>query len=319
MPQSNLPGAHGPTGSRARGAVTDLNHHHLRSFWFVAREGSITRAAEALGVTPPTLSAQVAALEKALGTPLFRRHGNRLEITRRGLLVQRYASEIFTLSERLLEVLTGREDGGEGRRMRLAVGIAATLPLLSAHTLLEPALALPPDQVRVILRVGTQRALLGALGSRTLDLVLTDAPIPPSAPVRVESHPLASGPVLLFAAPTLARTLRDGFPASLDGAPFLLHTENTALRAGLDRWFAREGIRPFVAAEVEDVALLQLLGQDGRGVFAAPALAEKRIIRQYGVEALGPAEGVSESFHGVVLSRAHANRAVEAVLRGGGA
>jgi len=299
--------------------VGDLNLHHLRSFWFVAREGSMTRGAEALGVTPPTLSTQVAALEEALGLRLFRRHGNRLEITRQGLLVQRYAAEIFTLSQRLVEVATGQEEGLEQRRLRLAVGIADTLPLLSAHILLEPALALPPDEVRIVLRVGTQAALLGALGSRTLDLVLTDAIIPPTAPVRVESHLLASGGVLLFAAPALARTLREGFPGSLDGAPFLLHTENTALRAGLDRWFARERIRPFVAAEVEDVAFLQLLGQNGRGVFAAPALAESWIVRQYGVEALGVAEGVSESFHGVVLSRSQANPAVEAVLRGSAA
>lgn len=296
--------------------LADLNHHHLRAFWFVAREGSITRASEVLGVTPSTLSAQVSALEESLGTSLFRRHGNRLEITRRGQLVQRYAAEIFTLSERLVQVVTGRGEDAGGERMRLAVGIVDTMPLLSAHTLLGPALALPPDEVRLILRVGTLATLLGGLGSRTLDLILTDTPVPPTAPVRVETHPLATSPVVLFAAPELARRLGRSFPASLDGAPFLLHTENTSLRAGLDGWFTRNGIRPFVAAEVEDVALLQLLGQDGRGVFAAPALAEEGIVRQYGVEALGPAEGVTESFHGVVLSRVHANRAVKAVLQG---
>ncbi len=299
---------HGPS-------LSELNLHHLRSFWFVARESSLTRGAELLGVTPSTLSAQVSALERALATPLFRRHGNRLEITRQGILVQRYASEIFGLSERLLEALGGREGNGERGRVRLAVGISDTLPILSAYTLLGPALALPAEEVRVVLRVGTQASLLGALGSRILDLLLTDVPIPPTAPVRVESYALDTGPVLLFAAPALARSLGDGFPASLDGAPFLLHTENSALRAGLDRWFAREGIRPFVAAEVEDVALLQLLGKDGRGVFAAPALAEAAIVEQYGVEVLGRAEGVRQSFQGVVLSRAHVNRAVEAVLR----
>ena len=61
--------------------MIDLNHHHLRSFWVVAREGSITRASETLGVTPSTVSMQVAALEDALGVRLFRRIGNRLEIT----------------------------------------------------------------------------------------------------------------------------------------------------------------------------------------------------------------------------------------------
>ena len=42
----------GPAWRQVRVEVIDLNHHHLRSFWVVAREGSITRASETLGVTP---------------------------------------------------------------------------------------------------------------------------------------------------------------------------------------------------------------------------------------------------------------------------
>ena len=44
-----------------------LNYHHLLYFWTVAREGSITRAAEVLLLAPPTVSTQVKALEESLG------------------------------------------------------------------------------------------------------------------------------------------------------------------------------------------------------------------------------------------------------------
>ena len=45
-----------------------LNYHHLLYFWMVAREGSIARASEQLLLAQPTLSGQIRALEKALGS-----------------------------------------------------------------------------------------------------------------------------------------------------------------------------------------------------------------------------------------------------------
>lgn len=291
--------------------MTSLNHHHLRSFWVVAREGSITGASEALRVTPSTVSMQVAALEKALDVRLFRRVGNRLEITAEGRTVQRYASEIFALSSDLLDAVAA---GGGSAPARFAVGIADSLPLLSAHHLLEPALGLPAPEQRVILRVDKAAALLGALTARTLDMVLTDTPGSPTDPVRTETHLLAESDVLLFAAPELAARLAPGFPDSLDEAPLILHTENTPLRRGLDGWLARHGLRPRITAEVEDVGLLQLLGEQGRGVFAAPGLVSRQIRMRYGVEVLGRAEGVVERFYALTLQREPVNPGVCAVL-----
>jgi LysR family transcriptional activator of nhaA len=50
--------------------------------------------------------------------------------------------------------------------------------------------------------------------------------------------------------------MRRGFPRSLEGAPVLLHTQNTAVRRSLDRWLDAHRIRPRVSAEFEDDALL---------------------------------------------------------------
>lgn len=293
--------------------MSELNHRHLRCFWAVAKEGSITGAAEALGVAVSTVSTQVALLEEALGARLFRRVGNRLEITPDGRVVQRYASDIFALSADLVDAL-GR--GGGTAPVRFAVGIADSLPLLSAHRLLEPALAIPPAEQRVVLRVDKSGPLLGALIARTLDMVLTDTPGSPSDPIRTESHLVAESGVVLFAAPDLARRLERGFPDSLDDAPFILHTENTPMRRGLDAWFVRLGLRPRITAEVEDVGLLQLLGEQGRGVFAAPALVSEHIQRRHGVTVLGPAEGVIERFYALTLQSEPTHPGVRAVLRG---
>src|SRR5215213_3652387 len=86
-----------------------LNFHHLRYFWLVAREGSVTRAAKRLRVTQPTVSEQLQALERALDTKLFRREGRSLALTETGRNVLRHAEEIFALGEGLLDAVHGRQ------------------------------------------------------------------------------------------------------------------------------------------------------------------------------------------------------------------
>src|SRR5689334_22627066 len=96
-----------------------LNFHHLRYFWVVAREGSVSRAAKQLRVTQPTVSEQIHALEDNLDEKLLRREGRRLVLTEMGRTVLRFADEIFLLGGELLDTVKGRPTG---RPLRLAVG-----------------------------------------------------------------------------------------------------------------------------------------------------------------------------------------------------
>ncbi|MFN9952786.1 MAG: LysR family transcriptional regulator, partial [bacterium] len=61
--------------------VVDLNFRHLHYFWVVAKEGSVTRAAERLGLAVQPVSAQLASLEQSVGKSLFRPQGRRLVLT----------------------------------------------------------------------------------------------------------------------------------------------------------------------------------------------------------------------------------------------
>jgi LysR family transcriptional activator of nhaA len=288
--------------------LSRLNFAHLRYFWAVAREGSITAAAKLLNVTQPTISTQIAQLERGLGTALFTRHGNRLELSEAGRLVQGYAAEIFALAETLeVAVKAERQEVGH----RFAVGIVDSLPLLSAYRLLRPALEGGFDEV------GKTDRLLASLASHSIDLVLSDAAAGPSSPVHVQDHLVCESGVSIFGTSDLAGTLRGPLPGAFDGAPFLLHTENTPLRRGLDTWFARMGIRPHVAAEVEDVALLQVLGRTGRGFFVAPSFVADEICKNYRVEVVATLDGVVERFFGLTLRDHPFAPPIRAVLKGG--
>ena len=61
--------------------MATINFKHLRYFWAIAKSGSIARASAQLHVTPQSISSQLAELEEALGTGLFRRVGRGLEMT----------------------------------------------------------------------------------------------------------------------------------------------------------------------------------------------------------------------------------------------
>src|SRR5262245_37945548 len=102
-----------------------LNFHHLRYFWVVAREGSVSKAADKLRLTQPTISGQLHELQDHLGQQLFRRTGRTLELTELGEVVARIADEIFALGDQVLDTARGKR---VGRPVRLSVGISDAVP-----------------------------------------------------------------------------------------------------------------------------------------------------------------------------------------------
>ena len=286
-----------------------LNYHHLLYFWTIVREGGVAKAAQKLRLAQPTISGQVRLLEGALGEKLFQRSGRRLELTEVGRLVHRYAEEIFGLGRELTDVLQGRPGG---RPVRLTVGVADVVPKLVAHRLLVPALRLT-EPVQLEVREDSHERLLGELAQHGLDLVVTDAPVGPATRIRAFNHVLGETPVLLFAAPKLAAKLRRGFPRSLEGAPMLLPTPHTALRRALEGWFESIGVRPRVVAEFDDSALAEVFGQQGAGVFAAPAAIAADVQRTYGVVRLGAAGRLRERYWAITVERRLQHPAVLAI------
>ena len=86
----------------------------LRYFLVTAREQNITKAAELLHITQPTLSRQLAALEEELGTSLFIRGNKKITLTEKGILLKRRAMEILELEEKTLEEILDKEHLVEG-------------------------------------------------------------------------------------------------------------------------------------------------------------------------------------------------------------
>jgi LysR family transcriptional regulator, transcriptional activator of nhaA len=224
--------------------TTGMNFRHLYYFWVVAKEGSVTRAAERLDLAIQTISTQLTLLEQSVGKALFTQQGRRLVLTEAGRLALVYADQIFLLGEQLQEAL-GESDSG---RSRLTVGISDSLPKLTAFRLLEATMHLPTP-VRLVCYEDEYESLLADLALHKLDVVLTDRATRSGTTLRLFSHLLFESDTIIAGAPALAGKYTEGFPKNLNGAPFLLPTRNNSLRGRIDAWFELHDLRPDVVGQ----------------------------------------------------------------------
>lgn len=285
-----------------------LNYHHLLYFWVVAREGSIAAATRKLNLTQPTISAQLRLLEESLGEKLFEKSGRSLVLTEAGRVALRYADEIFALGRELRDTLRDRPTG---KPVRVTVGIADVVPKLVAYRVLRPAFEAAPD-VEMVCREASSETLLTLLGQHEVDLVLTDAPAA-GAPLRAYNHLLGESGTTLFAAPSLAASVRRHFPKSLHGAPLLLPGAATQIRRALELWLDGSGLEPRRVGEFDDLALMTAFGRAGTGIFPAPTAIEDEIEAQYGVRVVGRLPEVRERFYAISAERKIKNPMVSAI------
>lgn len=276
-----------------------LNYHHLRYFWKVAKEGSLKKAAQSLHVSQPSISAQLAELEHALGEKLFRRSGRTKVLTDTGQLAFQYAEEIFSLGRELTDVVKQRPTS---RALRLQVGVADSFPKPVTSEILKPVFNMP-QAVQVVCREGKIEDLLAQLSVHRFDIVLADEAASTSTQFKTFNHPLGDTGTIFCAERRLATKLRRGFPASLNGAPALLPAENTALRRSLETWFRDRNIQPRVVAEFEDLALMEVMALGGRGFVPVPSMVAKDILSRYNFQQIGEAPQCRVQLVGITTER----------------
>ncbi len=287
-----------------------FSYRHLYYFWVVGTEGGIARAADRLGMAVQTVSTQVRELERSLGHALLKPAGRGLVLTEAGMAAMQQAEQIFALGAQLPQFV---RDAISAPTVRLAVGISDGLPKVVVRSLMQPVIDAP--HLRLLCHEGDISDLLADLALHRLDLVLADRVAPPNPNVRVYSHSLGASPLAWYASPTLAAAARRGFPQSLAKVPVLLPTPHVAVRAQLDQWFEKQGIRPRIVGEFEDSALLKTFGASGMGVFPAVAMVHDELTTRYEVKRVGPCEGVKEQFFAIGTERKVQHPLVQRILR----
>ena len=289
-----------------------LNYRHLYYFWVVAREGGMARAAAPHDMAVQTVSAQVRLLEQSLGHALFKPAGRGIALTEAGAAALALADQIFQIGEQLPGAV---RDAATGGGMRLAVGISDGLPKLVVRHLLQPALHDP--RVRLLCHEDEFDRLLADLALHKLDAVLSDHPPPPHPNLRLYGHKLGEAPMAWFAPAEMARKHKRSFPQCLAQLPVLLPTHHVAVRTRLDQWFEQHGLRPRIAGEFEDSALLAVFGRSGMGAFPASRWSREDLLQDKRVGLLGETPEVLEHFHLISAERRIQHPLVQQLVAGG--
>ena len=86
----------------------------LKYFLTVVREENITKAANVLHITQPTLSRQLAQLEEDIGVKLFNRGTRKISLTNEGMLLRRRAEEIISLVDKTEQELNEQDEMLDG-------------------------------------------------------------------------------------------------------------------------------------------------------------------------------------------------------------
>lgn len=215
----------------------------LRVLAAVARTGSVTKAAQALHVSPPAVTLQLQALQDEAGLPLVERSPSGMVLTLAGREIVEAVGRIeAVLSDcnASLAALAGVERG------TVSVGVVSTAKYFAPRALAAFARAHPGLELQLV--VGNRAEIIEGLRSHALDLAVTGRPPDelgveaaaigdhPHVVVASHDHPLAS--------------LRHLAPAALNGEAFLTREPGSGTRDLMERFFADAGIAPRISMQI---------------------------------------------------------------------
>lgn len=293
--------------------MAELNFHHLRYFHTVAHEGNLTRAAQLLNVSQSAVSTQIRHLEDRLGQKLFERRGRSLVLTEAGRIALDHADAIFATGEELMSTLGER---AVSRRKVLRVGSLATLSRNFQIRFLRPLLG--RDDVEVVIRSATLRDLLLNLETHQFDVVLTNTSPSRDAATRWITHALAEQPISLIGRPEKIRH-GSNLKQLINTEALILPTVENSLRSGIDALFDRLEVRPRIAAEVDDMAMIRLLAREGAGLAVVPPIVVKDELETGRLVEADQLHGLTETFFAVTTSRRFPNPLVRELIEKSGA
>jgi len=237
----------------------------LSSFLAVANTGSVTRAADELVVTQPSVSAAVSALSAEVGIALIERDGRSVRLTPAGRAFAAYAADVVGLLEQGARAAREAADAAT-REVRIAAVTTAgeniVPPLLEAFSELHPDIAMSLDvgnRERVFERVRSHRSDIG-IGGR------------PSGE-GVEGERFLDNPVAIIAAPSDPLAGRTAVPlAELEGRSWLLREEGSGTRTMTEEFLSSHGLEPPVLTLGSNGAIKQG-ARAGLGLALQPVLA----------------------------------------------
>ena len=237
----------------------------LRAFEAVARLASVTRAAEEMHVTQPTVSVQLRELARAVGEPLLQVSGRRIRLTQAGETLQRTAGEITACWLRF-ESSIAEINGLLRGRLRVA---AVTTAEYFVPDFVGPFAAQHPG-IGIELAIENRDRVVERLNRAEDDLAIM---MLPPAGLAVESVPILDNPLVVIAHAQHRLAGRRVRLAQLGGERWLMREPGSGTRLVAEQHFAEAGFLPNVAMSLGSNEAIKHAVAAGLGVAVVSRLA----------------------------------------------
>ena len=231
----------------------------IDTFLEVARELSVSRAAERLHVTQPAVSMQMRQLEQALGVPLIEQVGRRIRLTEAGLDLQRIGAGIAAQLKELEDVMASHLGLQRGR---IHLGIVSTAKYFVPMLLVRFRKKFPAIEVE--LKINNRERILNLLVRNEIDLVIMGR-----APDHIDcvATAFATNPMGFVGAPEHPLSRRRQAPLSiLKDQDFVVREQGSGTRAAMERLFARHRVKPRIVMELPSNETIKQAVMAGMGL-----------------------------------------------------
>ena len=244
---------------------------HLRYFVAVAEEGSLTRAAERLGIQQPPLGQQIRALESEIGVQLFDRRSRRIVLNSAGAVFLEDARAILARAQEATEHIR-RFDQGENGNLKIGLTSSASLHTLVPRLLRRFHQTYPLVKIEVT-ESETYELILGLQRQRIDVALLRIAPdrFPELGSIIVAEEDMV---VAIPVGHSLAKPRRRSMALRmLDEQPLVVYRrpDGPGIFEGISDAFAHAGIRPRIVDDVYRLIAAINLVAAGRGLTLVPA------------------------------------------------
>ncbi|SMH50638.1 LysR family transcriptional regulator [Maritimibacter sp. HL-12] len=233
----------------------------LRLLEAVARHHSITRAAEEVHLTQPSVSMQVRTLEEKIGMPLTEQVGRTLHLTRAGEIVTAAAREILA---RLAEMEAGLEDLDREVGGRLSVAVVSTAKYFMPQLLGSFKRRFPKVEPR--LQITNRETLLARMGANADDLYIIGR-LPEEEAQSVIAEPFLENVIAFVARPDHPLVGQKAIPLARIARQDLLNREpGSGTRLAVERLCAAAGVTLRTHMEFDDSEAIKQGVVSGLGI-----------------------------------------------------
>lgn len=288
--------------------MSRLNYHHLHYFWYVAKIGNLTKAAQTLHVSQSALSAQIKQLEESFGKQLFNRQNRKLVLTDVGNIAYSYAESIFNQGDELEALLT---KGIQAEHQVIRVGMLSTMSRNFVESFVRPLMNNP--KVKLIIAARGQTTLLNELSNHEFDVVLTNIEVRGTSKQLWQCHLLTQQAISVIGAPglKLSKTFSDAYQA----VDWVLPVSSSPIRSAFDGLCAQYQFQPNIVGEADDMAMLRLLARDSQALAVMPDVVVKDEIAAGRLTAYTTLPNIHESFYAVTVKKHIPNMLVSELIR----